>query len=74
MMAKRTEMNTLIENARRLGKHKTKKEALRVALEEYVRHHQGLRALELCGTVDYYPDYDYKKARRQRHIEYSKTK
>ena len=56
----------LIEKARQAGKHKTKKEAVTAALEEYIRKRQQLRVLDLMGTIDYYPDYDYKRARRRK--------
>jgi hypothetical protein len=55
----------LINEARRLGGHRTKKEAVTAALREYVRRHQQRKVLDLFGTVDYAPDYDY-KAERQR--------
>ncbi|MGC2323122.1 MAG: type II toxin-antitoxin system VapB family antitoxin [Terriglobales bacterium] len=73
-MRTNSEMGVLIEKARQLGTHKTKVEAVRVALEEYIRHHEQLRVLELFGTIDYEPNYDYKKARRRRHIEYLKPR
>ncbi len=56
----------LIEEARRLGEHKTAQEAITAALEEYVRHRRQLRILELFGTVDFDPDYDCKTERRKR--------
>lgn len=56
----------LIEQARRIGKHKTKKEAVTAALEEYVRYRQQLRILELAGTIEFDPGYDYKAERRRR--------
>ena len=56
----------LIEAARRIGKHKTKKEAVTAALEEYVRYRRQLRVLDLAGTIDYAPDYDYKAERREK--------
>ena len=55
----------LIEAARRIGKHKTKKEAVTTALVEYVRRRKQLRILDLVGKVEYYPDYDYKELRRR---------
>jgi hypothetical protein len=58
--------DSLIERARRVGKHKTKKEAVTAALEEYIRKRQQLRVLELFGTIDYDPDYDYKRERRRK--------
>jgi len=56
----------LIERARRAGKHKTKKEAVTVALEEYVRRHQQLAILDLAGVIEFAPGYDYKASRRRR--------
>jgi Arc/MetJ family transcription regulator len=56
----------LIEEARRSGRHKTKKEAVTAALLEYVRRRRQLRLLKLFGTIDYDPGYDYKTARRRR--------
>lgn len=56
----------LIEQARRIGKHKTKKAAVTAALEEYVRRKRQLRILDAFGTFDFNPDYDYKAARNRR--------
>lgn len=56
----------LIEEARRTGRHKTKKEAVTVALEEYIRRRKQLRLLELFGTIDYDPAYNYKAERRRK--------
>jgi hypothetical protein len=49
-----------------VGEHKTAQEAITAALEEYVRHHKQLRILELFGTVDFDPEYDYKAERRKK--------
>ena len=57
----------LIEKARRAGKHKTKKEAVSAALEEYVQRRQQQRILEAFGKFDFDPGYDYKAERRKRH-------
>lgn len=57
--------NRLIEEARRIGKHKTKKAAVEVALEEYIRRHKQLQIVNMFHTVDYDPDYDYKEQRRR---------
>ena len=56
----------LIEEARRTGRHKTKKDAVTAALQEYVRRRRQIRLLKLFGTIDYDPAYDYKAARRRR--------
>jgi Arc/MetJ family transcription regulator len=56
----------LIEEARRAGKHKTKKEAVSAALEEYVRRRKQLEILEAFGKFEFDPTYDYKAERRKR--------
>jgi Arc/MetJ family transcription regulator len=53
----------LIEDAKRIGKHHTKKEAVTTALEEYVRRRRQLAILDLAGKVEYDPEYDYKLLR-----------
>ena len=54
----------LIEKARRVGRHKTKKDAVTPALVEYVQRRKRLRILGAFGTVDFDPTYDYKAERR----------
>lgn len=56
----------LIEQARRAGKHRTKKDAVNAALREYVQHRARLKILDLTGRIDFYPDYDHKAGRRKR--------
>jgi hypothetical protein len=58
-------LDSLIEAARRVGGHKTKKEAVTAALAEYVKHRKQLRMLKAFGTVDFDPAYDYKAERRR---------
>jgi hypothetical protein len=53
----------LIENARRIGKHKTKKAVVTEALIEYIQRREQLNILGLFGTIEYDDDYDYKKQR-----------
>ncbi len=55
----------LIEEARRSGGHKTKKEAVTAALAEYVRRRKQLQILEAFGTFEFDPSYDYKSERRK---------
>ena len=59
--------DALIEEARRAGGHKTKKDAVTAALSEYVRRRKQLRLLQAFGTVDFDPLYDYKSQRRGKH-------
>lgn len=56
----------LIEEARRLGRHTTKKAAVTDALTEYVRRRRQLEILDAFGTVEYDEDYDYKAERKER--------
>jgi len=55
----------LIEEARRAGRHKTKREAVNAALAEYVKRRKQLRILDAFGSFDFNPDYDYKAERRR---------
>ena len=59
----------LIDEARRIGRHKTKKEAVSAALKEYIDRHKQLKILKLAGTIDYDPTYDYQKMRLLDRIE-----
>lgn len=59
----------LIDEARRIGNHSTKKEAVTAALKEYVDRRKQLEILKLAGTIDYDPAYDYKKMRQLDRIE-----
>jgi Arc/MetJ family transcription regulator len=54
----------LIDEARRIGQHATKKEAVTAALKEYIDRRKQRKILELAGTIDYDPAYDYKKMRQ----------
>jgi len=59
----------LIDEARLVGKHLTKKAAVTAALEEYVQRRKQLEILNLFGTVEFDPDYDYRKNRRLDKVE-----
>ena len=56
----------LLVQAKRVGKHRTKKDAVNAALKEYVQRREQLGILKAFGTIDYDPDYDYKAQRRKR--------
>jgi len=56
----------LVEEAKRLGKHRTKREAVNEAIAEYVARRRRRKALDLFGKMDWDPDYDYKAERRRR--------
>ena len=55
----------LINEAQRIGKHKTKKAAVTDALLEYIQRRKQKKILALFGTVDWDPGYDYKKLRHR---------
>ena len=56
----------LLKEALELGHSKTKKAVVNQALAEFVRARKQRSIIELFGTVDYDPDYDYKAERRRR--------
>ena len=58
--------DALIEEARKIGAHKTKKDAVTAALDEYVRLRRQWKILDLFGTVDFEPSYDYKRSRNKK--------
>ena len=53
----------LISKAVELGGHRSKKAAVTQALTDYIHHLKQERVTALFGTVEYDPDYDYKKQR-----------
>ncbi len=55
----------LLEEALRLGGHRTKRATVNEALEEYIRRRKRLRAVASFGTIVFAPRYDYKRARRR---------
>jgi len=56
----------MVEEAVKLGKFKTKEQALNAALSEFVQRRNRLRILELAGRINFDPDWDYKKMRAKR--------
>jgi len=54
----------LVEAAQKLGRHKTKREAVNRALDAYVRWLRQKAILDQFGTIQYDPKYDYKKQRK----------
>lgn len=55
----------LIEEARQVGGHRTKKATVTEALQEYIQRRRQARILKVFGTVEIDPAYDYKKQRRK---------
>ena len=58
--------DALIDEAKRLGGHKSKRDAVNSALEEYVRRRKQKALLKVVGTVEWDEQYDYKAERRRR--------
>ena len=56
----------LLDEALKIGGRATKKETVTEALEEYIRRRKQARLVDLFGTIDFDPAYDYKKQRRRR--------
>lgn len=55
----------LLEEARIVGKHATKKAVVNEALVEYIQRRKQAEIVEMFQTVDYEPDYDYKAQREK---------
>lgn len=55
----------LLEEALKIGGHRTKKATVTEALEEYVQRRKQAKVISLFGKIDFDPKYDYKKARRR---------
>ena len=54
---------TLLNNAFLIGGYSSKKEAVNTALQEFIQRRKSEELIKLFGTVEYAPDYDYKKLR-----------
>lgn len=55
----------LLEEAQKIGGQRTKKATVTEALQEYIQRRKQAKILELFGTIDFDPRYDYKKQRRR---------
>ena len=56
----------LLEEAVKIGGKTTKKAAVTEALQEYIARRKQARVVDLFGTVDYDPGYNYKVQRKRR--------
>jgi hypothetical protein len=55
----------LLNEALRIGGHRTKKATVTEALEEYIRRRKQVGIVKLFGKIEFDPAYDYKKQRRR---------
>jgi hypothetical protein len=55
----------LLEEARIVGKHATKKAVVNEALAEYIQRRKQAEIIKLFHSVEYDQDYDYKKQRQK---------
>ena len=49
----------LIEEAKNIGRHRTKKAAVTEALQEYIQRRRQSEILKIFNTIEYDHDYDY---------------
>jgi Arc/MetJ family transcription regulator len=54
----------LLAQAQKLGKHRTKRETVAAALQEYIERRRQQEILSLFGKIDYARDYDYTRERK----------
>jgi Arc/MetJ family transcription regulator len=55
----------LVDEAVKVGRTRTKKEAVTEALREYIARRRQAQVVRLFGAIEYDPAYDYKKQRRR---------
>ena len=58
----------LVAEAQKLGNHRTKKEAVIAARNEYIQRLKQQQIISLFGTIDYDESYDYKRERRAKRM------
>ena len=56
----------LLREAETLGKHRTNREAICAALEEYVNRRKQREVVSLFGKIEYHDSYDYKLERKEK--------
>ena len=54
----------LVIEAQKIGKFRSKKDAVNTALAEFIQRHKQLEILDLFGKIDVDPAYDYKVGRK----------
>jgi hypothetical protein len=54
----------LLREAVEMGHHKSKREAVNIALKEYVQKRKQMGIIKLFGTLDWDDEYNYKGERK----------
>ncbi|MEA2236754.1 MAG: hypothetical protein QOC81_1478 [Thermoanaerobaculia bacterium] len=55
----------LLEEAQKVGGHRTKKATVTEALHEYIQRRNQAKIIELFGKIEFDPKYNHKKQRRR---------
>ncbi|MCL5985300.1 MAG: type II toxin-antitoxin system VapB family antitoxin [Actinobacteria bacterium] len=55
----------LLNEAQKIGSHKTKKETVNEALKEYIQRRKQLEIIQLFGQITYDNKYNYKALRHR---------
>jgi len=58
--------DALLQQALKVGGHRTKKDTVTEALQEYIQRRLQLQLLELAGSIEYEEGFDYKAQRKLR--------
>lgn len=59
----------LLARAHAMSGERSKKATVTKALEELISRHEQRQIIDLFGTMDWDPDYDYKAERRRRDVK-----
>lgn len=57
--------DNLLDLAKKVGKHKTKKAAVTEALQEYIQRRKQIEVKDVFGSIDYDDSYDFKQQRKR---------
>jgi len=57
--------NKLLNEALKIGHFRSKKDTVNTALREFIQKRRQKDILNLFGSIDFDPKYDYKKARNR---------
>jgi hypothetical protein len=58
--------DNLLEEAKLIGKHKTKKAAVTEALQEYIQRRKQFEITGVFGSIEYDEEYNYKQQRKKK--------